>query len=53
MYFTDLVTYAGVVKNALGSRSLTRVDVSGDTDVSGVFKICCHGFTPMEFMVKR
>jgi hypothetical protein len=52
VYFTDLVTNAGVVKDALGSRRFARVDVSSDTDVSGEFKISCHGFTPMEFMVK-
>jgi len=47
------VTNTGVVKDALGSGRLTRVNVGSDTDVSGEFKICCHDFTPMEFMVKR
>ena len=40
---TDLVCFSGVVKNSLGSRSLTGIDVSHDADVSRVLKISfCH-----------
>ena len=47
--FTDLVTYTGVKQNALGSSSLTGVDVSGDTDITitlnGGCTSHCHPLT--------
>ena len=36
--FTDFVVNAGIVKNTLGSSSLTRINVSHNTNVSCLFK---------------
>ena len=38
MGLADLVVYAGIVQNTLGSRSFAGVDVGHDTDVSCFFK---------------
>jgi hypothetical protein len=38
MGLTQLVIYAGVEKNTLGSGSLSCIDVSHDADISRFFK---------------
>ena len=44
VHLTDLVGATRVVEDALGRRGLTRVDVSHDPDVAGLFegKFACH-----------
>jgi hypothetical protein len=37
MDFAHAVQAAGIEKDALGRRGLTRVDVSGDPDIPGSF----------------
>jgi hypothetical protein len=42
MHFANLVHAAGVIEDALGSRRLACVDMSGDTNVANFRKITRH-----------
>src|SRR4051812_18384954 len=48
MNLTNLMVYAGIIQDALGSCSLTRIDVSSDTNVPCISKISCHSVLKSE-----
>src|SRR5690606_7380191 len=49
VHFADLVAYTRVVKDALGRRRLTGIDVGHDADIAVIFELrfACHDGLPL------